>query len=149
MSSASDNIVSNKTQQNPREILKTFSTLKSKLEETFPCFQKNKVQRSPPALLRKFYPLFNIPDITCIVLWRKLAEVEKHIEHKIIRESLMTTVERVYSLCRVHPPASPPARPISATKAVICLQPASLVVLTQIAPRSAKSLCTTNANEHI
>lgn len=100
MSSASDKIVSNKIHENPGEILKTFSTLKSKLKETFPCFQKNKVQRSPPARLRKFYPLFNIPDITCIVLWRKLAEVEKHIEHKIIRESLMTTVERVYSCAK-------------------------------------------------
>jgi hypothetical protein len=33
----------------------------------------------------KLLSLFNMPDITCIVLWRKLAEVEKHIEHRIIR----------------------------------------------------------------
>lgn len=46
----------------------------------------------------KLLSLFNILDITCIVLWRKLAEVEKHIEHKIIRESLMLG-EGVWIVC--------------------------------------------------
>lgn len=99
-----------------KEVREKFRSLRIKESSTF--------QNS----IAKVLSLFNMPDITCIVLWRKLAEVEKHIEHKIIR----CWGVKEFLVCagnKVRLGKSPSAQPISSSEAVICLEFHSFLLL--------------------